>query len=89
MAEIETQRERRDQTQEIERSYRERAREEQAIGDTLYWPIYNLDRKNPRRAEDFEHLPPEQLIGDILDKERQIISLIQEIEQALAVGVTA
>lgn len=88
-AEIENQRARRDQAQEIERSLRERVREEQTKGDALYWPIYNLDRKNPSRAEDFEHLPPEQLIGDILNKELQIISLMQEIERALLVGVTA
>jgi type I restriction enzyme M protein len=49
----------------------------------------NLDIKNPNRQEDFAHLPPEQLVRDILDKERQIIALMQEIEQALSVGVTA
>jgi type I restriction enzyme M protein len=89
LVEIDTQRDRRDQAQENERGHRERSREEQSRGDTLYWPIYNLDRKNPSRADDFEHLPAEQLIGDILDKERQIIALMQQIEQTLAAGVSA
>jgi type I restriction enzyme M protein len=49
----------------------------------------NLDIKNPNRQEEFAHLPPEQLVRDILDKERQIIALMQEIEQALSAGVAA
>lgn len=31
---------------------RERAREQQAIGDRHYWPIYNLDIKNPNFPEE-------------------------------------
>lgn len=49
----------------------------------------NLDNKNPNGGGDFEHLPPEQLVHDILDKEGQIMALMAEIEQALAAGVTA
>ena len=36
---------------------------------------YNLDIKNPRGKQDFEHLPPEQLADDILRKEERILSL--------------
>ena len=39
----------------------------------------NLDRKNPRIKVDFEHLPPEQLAGDILNKELRIAELMREI----------
>jgi type I restriction enzyme M protein len=44
----------------------------------------NLDRKNPNSAGDFEHLPPEQLIDDILKKEQRITEIIVEIKAILA-----
>ena len=62
------------------------AREEQAAGDAIYWPVYNLDLKNPRAAQDLEHLPPAQLASDILEKERRIIALIEEIKAELEAG---
>jgi type I restriction enzyme M protein len=62
---------------------RERAKQEQAIGDGIYWPIFNLDIKNQSAKEDFEHLPPEQLADDILRKEQRIAELLAEIKQAL------
>lgn len=43
----------------------------------------NLDVKNPRGKEDFEHLPPEKLVDDIHAKEEQILSLLAEIRSAL------
>ena len=43
----------------------------------------NLDLKNPKRAEALEHLPPEQLVEDILAKERRIIELMEEIKAEL------
>ena len=48
---------------------------------------YNLDIKNPRGKQDFEHLPPEQLADDILRKEERIMELMAEIKQALAMAV--
>ena len=65
----------------------QRAKEEQAAGDAIYWPIFNLDSKNPNAAEDFAHLPPEQLVADIMAKERRILELMEEIQMALAGGV--
>jgi type I restriction enzyme M protein len=62
---------------------RERAKQEQVIGDGIYWPIFNLDIKNPSAKEDFEHLPPEQLADDILRKEQRIAELMMEIKLAL------
>ncbi|MEM8864197.1 MAG: N-6 DNA methylase [Planctomycetota bacterium] len=44
----------------------------------------NLDIKNPNSAEALEHLPPEQLVADILQKERRIIEIMEEIEAELA-----
>jgi type I restriction enzyme M protein len=46
----------------------------------------NLDIKNPKATEDFEHLPPEKLIEDILAKEDKIRNLITEIRDALMVS---
>jgi type I restriction enzyme M protein len=44
----------------------------------------NLDLKNPNGAEALEHLPPEQLVEDILAKERRIIEIMEEIRAELA-----
>ncbi|HMA34314.1 MAG TPA: hypothetical protein VKY74_07500 [Chloroflexia bacterium] len=43
----------------------------------------NLDRKNPHAAPDFAHLPPEQLAADLLQKERRIAAILEEIQQVL------
>ena len=43
----------------------------------------NLDIKNPRAEEDFQHLPPEKLIASIVAKEAKIADLIEEIRVAL------
>lgn len=46
----------------------------------------NLDIKNPNGKEDFEHLPPEQLVEDIVRKEQRILEIVDEIRQVLAGG---
>lgn len=43
----------------------------------------NLDIKNPKGKQDFEHLPPEQLADDILKKEQRIAEIMAEIKQSL------
>jgi type I restriction enzyme M protein len=43
----------------------------------------NLDIKNPRGRIDFEHLPPEQLVDDILRKEQRIAEIMGEIKGLL------
>lgn len=44
---------------------------------------YNLDVKNPNSAQDFEHMPPERLLADILNKERRILALLEELQAEL------
>ncbi|MDI7266919.1 MAG: N-6 DNA methylase [Myxococcota bacterium] len=44
----------------------------------------NLDLRNPSAAEALEHLPPEQLADEILQKERRIIEIVEEIRRQLA-----
>jgi type I restriction enzyme M protein len=67
-----------------EQAQRDRAKSEQAQGDSIYWSTFNLDRKNPHAKDDFEHLPPEQLAEDILQKELRIAEIMREIKDLLA-----
>ena len=43
----------------------------------------NLDVKNPSGKVDFEHLPPAQLVEDIIAKERKILEVLAEIRSCL------
>jgi type I restriction enzyme M protein len=43
----------------------------------------NLDLKNPSAGDPFEHVPPEELVASIVEKERQILTLMAEIQEAL------
>jgi type I restriction enzyme M protein len=47
----------------------------------------NLDIKNPNGKADFEHLPPEQLIEDIIAKELKILEILEEIKASFGVAV--
>ncbi|RUR75320.1 hypothetical protein ACF3DV_27155 [Chlorogloeopsis fritschii PCC 9212] len=58
-------------------------KDEKAKGDAIYQAIYNLDCKNPNSQEDFEHLPPEQLMADILEKDRRVAEIMAEIKALL------
>lgn len=64
-----------------------KARDAQAAGDRLYWPIYNLNLKNPNAPEEESHDPDELLIkyktllGEIEETENQLKS---ELAAALA-----
>lgn len=44
---------------------------------------YDLTAKNPNRAKDIEHRPPEELIASILEKEQQISDILREVERTL------
>lgn len=60
-----------------------------SVHDVLEYDQYgnliaaNLDIKNPNCVEEFEYLPPKQIVADILKKESQITELAVEIEQIL------
>lgn len=41
---------------------------------------WNLDLKNPNRAEDLAHRPPEELIADLLEAENEIVALLRGLE---------
>ncbi len=57
----------------------------QAEGDALYWPIYNLDLKNPHAAEGLEHADPKDLVTAMRAGEEDVLRLLGEIE-ALVLG---
>jgi type I restriction enzyme M protein len=48
---------------------------------------YNLDQKNPNRPDDLEHTPPAVLADGIIQKERQILGLMEEIKVILETRV--
>lgn len=47
---------------------------------------YNLDRRNPSASIGFAHLPPEQLVESILEKEHRILELLGEVKLDLLQG---
>jgi type I restriction enzyme M protein len=63
------------------------ARDAQAAGDRLYWPIFNLDLRNPNAPEEESHDPDvllqkyNKLLGEIQETENQLKS---ELAAALA-----
>jgi len=59
-------------------SLRIKARDAQAAGDRLYWPIFNLDLKNPYAHEE-ETLDPDEL----LIKYKNLLGEIEETENQL------
>lgn len=44
---------------------------------------FNLDQKNPRGKEDITHLPPEQLVESIMEKEKKILEIMENIKTIL------
>ena len=81
---ISDQAQRRPVDEEIERlrnqidSLRLQARDAQAAGDRLYWPIYNLDRKNKYAPEEESHDP-----DVLLEKYKSLLGQIEETENQL------
>ena len=57
---------------------RRQARDAQAAGDRLFWPIYNLDIKNPNAP------PGESYDPDILlEKYKKLLGDIEETQEQL------
>ena len=54
------------------------ARDAQAAGDRIYWPIFNLDLKNPNAPEEETHDP-----NVLLEKYKKLLGEIQETENQL------
>lgn len=54
------------------------ARDAQAAGDRIYWPIFNLDLKNPNAPEEETHDP-----NLLLEKYKKLLGEIEETENHL------
>ncbi len=59
-------------------SLRQQANDAQATGDRLYWPIYNLDQKNPNAPGGESHDP-----DVLLEKYKRLLGQIEETENQL------
>lgn len=49
-------------------------------GNALYWPIYNLDIKNPHVSDELEHADPMELVASMRAKEAAVMELLEQIE---------
>ncbi|MBI2782684.1 MAG: N-6 DNA methylase [Gammaproteobacteria bacterium] len=67
-----------------QQAHEQAAKTAQAAGDALYWPIYNLDLKNPHAAEGLEHADPKDLIAAMRSHETEVMRLLAEIEALVA-----
>ena len=47
---------------------------------------FDLDRKNPNRADDLFHRPPSELVAELLANEAEIARLLQEIQSEVTQG---
>jgi type I restriction enzyme M protein len=48
--------------------------------------LFNLDIKNPNSLAALEHRPPEELIADMLEKERRVMGIMEELRSVIAEG---
>ena len=46
----------------------------------------NLDLKNPHASQAIDHRPPEEIVDSIIEKERRILAIMEEIKATLAEG---
>jgi len=65
-------------------AHEQAAKSAQSEGDALYWPIYNLDLKNPHAKAGLEHADPKDLISSMRSHEAEVMRLLGEIEALVA-----
>jgi type I restriction enzyme M protein len=63
-----------------QQGHEQAAKSAQTEGDALYWPIYNLDLKNPHAKAGLEHADPKDLIARMRGHEAEVMRLLGEIE---------
>lgn len=44
---------------------------------------FDLTAKNPHRKEEIEHLPPEEIVASVLEKQREITAILEELQAML------
>jgi type I restriction enzyme M protein len=45
---------------------------------------YNLDLRNPHRADDLAHRPPAELVAELIETEREMLKLLEELQSEIA-----
>ncbi len=65
------------------KNLRDKARDEQAAYDRIYWPIYNLDEKNPNTPEAIK-LDPDELLKQHKQLQKEITKTENQLKQELA-----
>ncbi len=63
-----------------QQAHEEAAKAAQREGDAIYWPIYNLDLKNPHAKAGLEHADPKDLVAAMRAREQDVMRLLAEIE---------
>ncbi|MGL5867050.1 MAG: N-6 DNA methylase [Dermatophilaceae bacterium] len=44
---------------------------------------YNLDRRNPNRPDDLTHRPPGELVAELIDTERELLALLEDLQREI------
>lgn len=44
---------------------------------------YNLDLRNPNRPDDLAHRPPAELVAELIDAERELLSLLEDLQREI------
>jgi len=65
---------------------RQHAKDAQAAGDRIFWPIYNLDIKNPRAPEGETH-DPDKLLAQLNELNAAITATEQALHDELAAAL--
>ncbi|MDR0701181.1 MAG: type I restriction-modification system subunit M [Azoarcus sp.] len=63
-----------------QQAHEQAAKAAQAEGDACYWPIYNLDIKNPNAKAGLAHADPRELVASMRSHEAEVARLLDEIE---------
>jgi type I restriction enzyme M protein len=63
-----------------QQAHEQAAKAAQAKGDAIYWPIYNLDIKNPNAKTGLAHADPQELLASMRGHEAEVARLLDEIE---------
>ncbi len=65
------------------KTLRQKAKDEQSAADRIFWPIYNLDEKNPNTPEAQTH-DPDDLLDKLKALEKEIAETEEQLKQELA-----
>jgi type I restriction enzyme M protein len=69
-----------------QQTHEQAAKAAQSEGDALYWPIYNLDLKNPNTRTTLDHADPQDLLASMRSHEGEVMRLLGEIEALVCAG---